>query len=175
MRNKLTQKLMSLSSEEKAKIELQLYHNLFNSTYWSEAEVIAVTISQGYEWDTKPIIEAAKKQGKKVVVPKCFPEDSKLVFYYFETYEQLEKVYFDLLEPNPAVSVQVESSKIDLIIVPGLLFDQMNYRIGHGGGYYDRFLSNYSGKTIALAWNEQIIKSIYPETFDVPVDHIIMN
>lgn len=175
MRNEIKQKLMGLSSEEKIKIELELYQNLFSSTYWMQAEVIGVTISQGNEWETRPIIEAGKKQGKKIVVPKCFPNESKLLFYHLESFEQLEKVYFGLLEPNPAVSIQIESNKIDLIIVPGLLFDHFNYRIGHGGGYYDRFLAEYTGNTIALAWKEQIIKSICPESFDVPVNRIITN
>lgn len=175
MRNDIKQKLIGLSSEEKTKIESQIYHNLFSSKYWMQAEVIGVTISQGNEWETRPIIETGKKHGKKIVVPKCFPNESKLLFYYLESFQQLEKVYFGLLEPNPAVSMQVESNNIDLIIVPGLLFDQLNYRIGHGGGYYDRFLADYTGKTLALAWKQQIIESISPESFDVPVNHIITN
>lgn len=174
LRKEMKEKLSGLSKDRKAKVERDLYRQLFQNSYWSDSKVIAVTVSQGFEWETKPIIEAGWKQGKKMVVPKCYPEESKLIFYHFENYQQLEIVYFNLLEPNPSLVSEVVASEIDLIIVPGLVFDLNHYRIGHGGGYYDRYLKNYSGKTISLAWKDQMVKSITPESFDVPIDQLII-
>ena len=66
-------------------------------------------------------------------------------------------------------------SQIDLLIVPGLAYTQAGYRLGFGGGYYDRFLRDYDGKTISLAFNCQMIPQIDLEEHDLPVSKIITN
>ena len=134
LRSKMKMKLSLLSIQEKIDIEKTLYDHLFTSTQWKEADTIATTISKGIEWDTGPIIETAWKQGKQIVLPKCYPEKSALKFYSFTSYEQLESVYYHLLEPAPDQTVMVTPEQIDLVLVPGLVFDQKRFRIGHGGG-----------------------------------------
>ncbi|GGM31546.1 hypothetical protein GCM10011351_17140 [Paraliobacillus quinghaiensis] len=175
LRNKMKKKLSSLSLEEKIEIEKTLYNHLFSSTNWKQADVIATTISKGIEWDTGPIIENAWKQGKQIALPKCYPEKADLKFYTFESYEQLETVYYGLLEPAPDKTVLITPEQIDLVLVPGLVFDQKRFRVGHGGGYYDRFLAHYTGDTMSLASVNQIIDTIPVESFDIPVDQLITN
>ena len=68
----------------------------------------------------------------------------------------------------------MDPSEVDLIIVPGVAFDKCGYRIGYGGGYYDRFLSNLDHVTkISLAFNMQLIDKIPTDHFDIPVNYII--
>ena len=67
----------------------------------------------------------------------------------------------------------VEKKNIDLIVVPGVVFDRQGYRIGFGGGYYDRYLSDFEGKRIALAFDEQVIEAVPRESHDLPV-HILI-
>jgi len=61
------------------------------------------------------------------------------------------------------------------LIVPGLVFNEKGYRIGFGGGFYDRFLADYHGKTVSLAFDFQVMKEIPTESFDLPVQIIITN
>lgn len=175
LRSQIKRKLVELTELKRKSIQVELQQKLMQSLHWKEAKVIGITISVGYEWDTKQLIQEAWHQGKKVVVPKCNPKEKSLTFYQLEAFDQLETVYYQLQEPNPMITRKVSSNEIDLLIVPGLLFDDAHYRIGHGGGYYDRFLESFSGKTVSLAWVEQVIPSIPTEPFDIPVNELIVS
>lgn len=163
----------SLSVETRSNIERRLRENLFSTTAWQKANTIGVTISLGAEWDTSHIIEKGWQLGKKICVPKCYPEEKKLVFYELESFEQLEIGFYNLKEPNVEKTKEVEKDEIELLIVPGVVFDKEGYRIGFGGGYYDRFLVDFSNKTISLAWSGQVVASLPIEEHDIAVGHVI--
>lgn len=165
--------LKELSIDQRSDIEKLLQHHLLSSEIWKNSKMIGITMSQDFEWDTKPIIEAAWNESKSICVPKCYPKQNKLKFYEIESFVQLEKNFYDLLEPNPNQTRYIKQNLIDLLIVPGLLFDKRGFRIGFGGGYYDRFLVNYNNTTVSLASSKQLVKKIPSEKFDIPVQHII--
>ncbi|WP_339231120.1 5-formyltetrahydrofolate cyclo-ligase [Oceanobacillus sp. FSL K6-2867] len=173
LRKETINRLKSLSIDEKRKIEVKLMGKLLSSELWKYADTIGLTISQDFEWATGPIIEAGWKQNKKIVVPKCIPNEKQLHFYAINSFEQLESVYFNLLEPIPETKRFVAKKDIDLLIVPGLLFDKHGYRIGFGGGYYDRFLVDFSQKTASLCSFKQLVDRVPREKYDLPVHNII--
>ena len=83
--------------------------------------------------------------------------------------ENFEKSKFGILEPtSKAVSVQC----LDLVIVPALMCDKFGYRLGYGGGYYDRFLKVCSAKTLAVIPKNLIIEKLPHDEFDVPINYI---
>lgn len=151
----------------------RIYEQLFAQEEWLNAKTVALTISRGREINTHPILERTWRDGKRVVVPKCLPKTKGLQFRTLTSYDELEEVYFGLKEPIVEQTPKVESEAIDLIIVPGLLYDKKGYRIGFGGGYYDRFLANFQGHTVSLALNEQMKTELPHEPFDIPVHKII--
>lgn len=169
--------------ETLSKITKPLYedfsYNIANTLYvqpdWKEAQVIGITISKQPEVDTYQIIRKAWELGKQVVVPKCYPNEKKLSFRTLTAFSQLESVFYGLLEPIEAETMEVEPNQIDLLIVPGLAYTREGFRLGFGGGYYDRFLKYYSGKTISIAFNSQIIPHFLVEDHDIPVLNIITN
>ncbi|AXI08567.1 5-formyltetrahydrofolate cyclo-ligase [Oceanobacillus sp. 143] len=173
LRKEMISKLENLAVEKKQEIEAQLAENLFQSEAWQGAKSIGITISQGMEWNTQPIIEKAWEQEKVVYVPKCLPKEKKLVFYRFQSYDELEIVYYNLQEPKANETLRVEKEQIDLLLVPGLIFDERGYRIGFGGGYYDRFLTDFPNQTISLAAAFQLINQVPKEVYDIPVEQII--
>lgn len=140
-----------------------------------EASVVGITISSFPEVNTKGVIHRLWDMGKTVVVPKCSPKGRSMTFYIIENFEQLEKVYMQLLEPNPLKTKSVNVKDIDLLVVPGIIYSRLGYRIGYGGGYYDRFLTNYLGRTTSLAFDCQLSNDVPIENFDIPVDQIITN
>ncbi|MBA4601757.1 5-formyltetrahydrofolate cyclo-ligase [Thermoactinomyces sp. AMNI-1] len=173
LRKSMTDFLKGLSEREKREVEKKLLKNLLSSSLWNDAKTIGVTVSRGFEWNTMPIIESGWEQGKTICVPKCVPKEKKLVFYELSDFGQLEKSYYNLLEPKTEKTRKVEKSKIDLLIVPGLVFDHHGYRIGFGGGYYDRFLADFPNKTLSLAHTSQIREDLPIDSHDIPVQHLI--
>ncbi len=173
LRNDMIDLLKNISEQEKVKIEKQLSEQLLNSSMWNEADVIGITVSQGFEWSTKSIIEFGWQQGKTIAVPKCIPSDKRMIFYQLDHFGQLESKYYNLLEPKPEETKEVPKSEIELLIVPGLLYDHRGYRIGFGGGYYDRFLTDYQNNTVSLVYSRQLFESLPTDPFDIPVQHII--
>lgn len=174
LRIEYLEKFNQLSNNKRAAINQKLQNKLFNHVMWLNAETIGITVSQGHEWDTKSIIEKAWTQNKKVVVPKCEPTLKQMTFYEINDFSDLAVQFYNLLEPIVEKTTPIAKDEMDLLIVPGLIFDQENYRIGHGGGYYDRFLADFKQYTMSLVWRGQMIDAIGKEPFDQPVNELII-
>ena len=93
-------------------------------------------------------------------------------FRLITSFSSLEAVYIDLLEPIVLETEAVTPEDIDLQIVPGVVFSNDGYRIGFGGGYYDRYIKNYSGVAISIAFESQIGHAVPIENHDISVDKI---
>lgn len=171
-RRLMINELKKLSMPEYEQFSYEISKNLFKDECWQKAKVIGVTISKSPEVDTFQIIRRAWEEGKKVVSPKCHPKNKQMTFHELTKFTQLESVYYGLWEPIDKLTVKVLPEAIDLLIVPGLLFNNQGYRIGFGGGYYDRFLANYRGNTASLAFPSQLKDEFPVEEHDIPVQQI---
>lgn len=166
-------RLQSLDKAKKKQESARLYNQLFSSSEWENSSVIATTMSGGIEVDTTPVIKQATLESKTIVIPKTLP-NWQMEFQILDFQTQLVKSKFDVLEPENGITVSKDS--IDLILVPGLGFaDAGNFRLGFGGGYYDRFLDDYSGKTISLVLSVQHFEQPgWPvESHDIPIQTLI--
>lgn len=173
LRDIAKEKLTGLDASQRKEVQEKLISNLTSSEQWKQANTIGVTVSGGFEWDTEPIIQKGWAEGKTVVVPKCFPKERRLDFYKLESFEQLEESFFNLREPNPEVTTKIDKQAINLLIVPGLLYDKRGYRIGFGGGYYDRFLADFLNHTVSILYSEQLLEDIPNESYDIAVQQLI--
>ena len=151
----------------------QIAKSLYGTDEWKKAAVIGITVSHFPEVDTWQIIRKGWEEGKKMVIPKCIPASKEMMFRSISSFNQLESVYFGLFEPMEEETEAITRDAIDTLIVPGLAYDREGYRIGFGGGYYDRFLMDLKAKTISLAFQKQIESSLPRETYDIPVGKII--
>lgn len=158
---------------ERQTIEAAMYQSLFSSDEWKKAKIIGVTLSQEHEWSTEPIIQEGWKAGKTIAAPRCLPKEKQLEFYQLDNYDQLERVYFGLREPKRDTKRFVEKNAIDLLLVPGLMFDAKGYRIGYGGGYYDRFIEGFRGKTMMIASEKQRVEILPVEEYDQRVEYVL--
>lgn len=162
-------------------MEKELFHEkcvrirdrLFSCDLWRQARTVAVTLSVGREIETTAIIMKAWAERKQVAAPKCEPVDRRLTFHKLESFDQLEIGFCGLMEPDPSKAEKMGKDNLDLLIVPGVVFDQRGYRIGYGGGYYDRFLKNYYGRTVSLLFENQLIAHVPEESHDRRVDMLI--
>lgn len=176
IRKDIKEKLQAIQKDLYKKWSSDIAANLFNTNDWKQADTIAITISRGIEVDTRAIIEKGWEEGKRIVVPKCEPVTKDMTFRVLESFDQLEVVYYGLEEPKENETKAILAGAINLMIVPGLAYNRNGYRIGFGGGYYDRFLCNFSGKTASLAFEEvQLVEELPIEEHDIPVNMIITN
>jgi 5-formyltetrahydrofolate cyclo-ligase len=175
LRKAMQLRLRQLNAQTHQNWSNQIRKLLFQHPKWRNAKTVGVTISYGKEIDTRVIIEQAWAEGKRVVVPKCDHDSKQMTFYMILSYNQLEEGYKGILEPIEAVTTAVKAEKIDLLLVPGLVFDMNGYRIGYGGGFYDRYMEHYNGFSLSLAFTCQVLREIPIDTFDQPVQGIITN
>ncbi|WP_247235794.1 5-formyltetrahydrofolate cyclo-ligase [Telluribacter sp. SYSU D00476] len=94
------------------------------------------------EIDTVLIGEAVKAQFPEIqlVVPRVVPGTRLMEHYLFTPDTPLLTNRWGIPEPDPHLAQPVDPELLDVVIVPLLVFDQLGYRVGYGGGYYDRFL-----------------------------------
>ncbi|OCA86394.1 5-formyltetrahydrofolate cyclo-ligase [Pradoshia sp. D12] len=164
--------LAEFPSYERDTYTSKIVEYLFSHDIWKNAKTIGITISRHPEIETKEIIERAWKEKKNIVIPKCYPHTKHMEFYDYRPNTILESVYSGLKEPRPDKTQKIESDQIDIMVVPGLLFSTTGYRIGFGGGYYDRYLASFYGIKLSLAFMMQIRDDIHTEEFDIPVDYL---
>ncbi|WP_347862749.1 5-formyltetrahydrofolate cyclo-ligase [Salimicrobium sp. PL1-032A] len=162
-----------LNKDERVQIEESQREGVLRTEQWKEAATIAITMSKHPEWSTYSYLEAAWQEGKRVAVPKVEPSSKKMEFYDVRRYGDLQEGYKGIMEPDSNACFSICKSEIDLIFVPGLLFDEKGYRIGFGGGFYDRYLVDFSGNTISVTSEFQVKSSIPVEPHDIPVETLI--
>ena len=162
--------MKELPQSVKAEADSQLTQRFIQLPAFQEAQTLATYLSMGHEFSTASLIQAALQSGKRVCVPRTYPQ-GRMEFVEYDR-NILEKTRFGLLEPNETGKV-VDQSEIDLIHVPGVVFQSKGYRIGYGGGYYDRYLADFTGKTVSTIYSIQQ-GEFQPNAFDVAVQEVLV-
>jgi len=126
------------------------------------------------EVKTGELIQRTMKMGKKVTVPATDPENIRLTPSLLLAFpEDLKPGSWGILEPAPDCFRPVKPGEIDIIIVPGVAFDEKGNRIGYGKGFYDRFLNETNAFSIAPVFEMQIRPAFSPGAHDRPVDCLV--
>ena len=161
--------MKKLSGKEKEQADSWLTQRLLSSAAYQNAQVIATYLSMPHEVSTAAFIKQAQLDGKRVLVPKTYGQGRMVFVDYDES--RLQKSSFDLMEPMSEEAV--EKSKIDLIHVPGVVFNSQGFRIGYGGGYYDRYLADFAGASISTIYAAQQA-DFTPAQHDVAVKELLI-
>ncbi|MEM6779672.1 MAG: 5-formyltetrahydrofolate cyclo-ligase [Planctomycetota bacterium] len=114
---------------------------------------------------------------KTIVIPFCV--DGELELFHLQSMDELEDGMYGILEPKSDLrelpSKRVPVDGLDLILVPGVAFDSLGGRTGHGKGYYDKLLQNArpDAPLVALAFDCQIFDEIPMQTHDIFMDLVV--
>ncbi|GAF65910.1 5-formyltetrahydrofolate cyclo-ligase [Bacillus sp. TS-2] len=173
IREQIKSKLSLLESEKRTSYNQGILQQLQQLDEWKSANTIATPLSFRDEVDTYELVAKAWEQNKTIAIPKTDFSTKEMSFHVITSIKELEYTKFGLLEPR-SEEYRVIPSEIDLMIVPGLAFSKENgTRLGYGGGFYDRYLNDYTGPKISLAFPFQVIPTVPSEKHDVKVDKII--
>ncbi|NQS88921.1 5-formyltetrahydrofolate cyclo-ligase [Patescibacteria group bacterium] len=147
----------------------------FDFPFFQRANLILFYLSLPNEVQTERLIKDTFRMGKRVAVPLVKKEKREIVPCELNNYnKELEDGPWGILQPKAGCK-QVDIKEIDLVVVPGVAFDEKGHRLGFGAGFYDRFLKLLSSTTkiVSLSFEVQVVKKIPSLSHDVPVEYII--
>ncbi len=146
----------------------------FDTQEYKNAERIFTYINIKSEFAASIVAERAFSDGKEVFVPVMTGVPHEMVFVRIKELSELKENKRGILEPKLDFKKVLPSNEKTIIIVPALAFDKRGFRLGYGGGFYDKYLSeNKSLKNIGLAFDFQIADELLCDENDVAVDMII--
>jgi 5-formyltetrahydrofolate cyclo-ligase len=148
--------------------------SLFSLPEFQAARTVMFFVTFGSEIDTLPMIEQALAEGKQVLAPRADPRTRRLLpCRVRDPVQDLAPGAHNIREPKascPATALD----QIEVVIVPAAVWGEDGYRIGYGGGYYDRFLKKVPGATkIGLGLEAQVVPSVPHGEHDLPVDVLV--
>lgn len=170
LRKQVAEARDGLSLEERRTKSGEIGSRLFRLPEFIAASTILFFASFRSEVDTVPMIRQALAEGKRVVLPKVKGKDLAL-FEIKEFDKDVSAGAWGILEPHETDPVALES--VDLIIVPGLAFDERGNRLGYGAGFYDKLLASFAKTTVALAFEVQVVPEVPAAKHDVPIKKIM--
>ncbi len=175
LRQQFLQKRDSLNLLDAQAKSHEITQRLLLLSEYQEAQDILVYLAFKNEISTKVIIIDAWQKNKRILIPVCQPSDKSLLLSELHSFGELTSGTWNIPEPKKEYLRPIDPQKVDLAIIPGLAFDFSGYRLGYGGGYYDRFLPKLLATCpkIALAYDFSLAEFLPHETHDIPVDCIV--
>lgn len=172
LRCRVREELSALSPEELVQSDSALFARFLALPQVEEAEAIfAFRGVPGKEPDTARLIGELVRRGKTVGLPRMLP-GRRMEVRRFDPDRPLVTAAFGIAEPGEDCPL-LERKAIDLALVPAMCYDRRGYRLGFGGGYYDRWLEGFSGFTVGLC-REAVLRDRVPiEAHDARVDLLL--
>ena len=136
------------------------------------ADTVMVFYGTGREPDTVPLIRALLERGKRVALPVVLPHRGMEARQVLDI-DQLVPNRIGIPEPDESCPV-VGKDEIGVVLVPHLMVDREGYRLGFGGGYYDRWLADFPGFTVCVCRPGRRAERIPREEFDIPVKLVLI-
>jgi 5-formyltetrahydrofolate cyclo-ligase len=138
------------------------------------ASTLMVYLAFGSEVLLDGLILWGWREGKRIAVPLCRRESRELIACRIDRFDELEIGHYGIREPKEDLIRPVPREEIEAVVVPAVAFDRRGYRVGYGGGYYDRFLPGAQrAARIGTAFAHQIVAEIAADRHDVPMDRIV--
>lgn len=171
LRASLLRRRKAVYQKNGRKINQEITSRLLAHPFYRQAEKLFIYLSVRDEADTFAIIENALQCGKEVYVPVCNTDTHTMQCVQLADMSALVPGKYNIPEPKRPHRT-AEKNSIGLCIVPGLAFDTDGFRMGYGGGYYDRFLGGYGGVSFGLCYDECMVPHLPREATDMHVDGI---
>ena len=161
----------ALPPDERERASRAIADSLLSLPDVASISTAMVFASFGTEVDTVPIVEGLLDRGVRVALPRV--ERTELLPIAYLLGDPLVEAAFGM--PEPSGDAAVPPPEIDLAVTPGLAFDRSGYRVGYGGGFYDRFFA--AGRPdlvkVGVCFAVQLVDAVPHGAFDVAVDAIV--
>ena len=176
LRTTLMRRLRQQKEDQRRRRSEAIRRKVFRLTAFRRARTVCCYVALPYEVQTWGMIEAMLSKGKRVVVPVTHPRSKRLrLSEVRDPSSDLAPGAFGVWEPRPAALRPVAARELDLVLVPGVAFDRRGHRLGHGHGYFDRFLARLprSASTVGLAFRFQLLDRLPTASHDLAVQTVL--
>jgi len=176
LRREMRARLREMDPATHAEASLVICQVAANLPAFLKSRCVALFAPLPSEPDIHPLIEEAWAQGKRVVLPLMIKHGSIPELDWHEVTSWDDVVIlgpFGLREPDPLRCPRVPQAELDCVFVPGLAFDHEGFRLGRGGGFYDRFLSTATMPSIGLFFQRQKVERVPREAHDQRLRSVI--
>ena len=166
----------SMTPEQKTDWDAAIVAHIIDHPIYKQASTLLAYMTTPGEINTLPLIEHAWSQGKQVALPHCLPDAKGVMeFYLVGKGDQLIPGIHRSLEPDPSRQQKLTDFTGGLCLVPGYSFDAGGFRLGYGGGYYDRFLSGpfSTGQTLGACYSICTAKELPRGKYDRPCEYVV--
>lgn len=171
LRAQIRAQLSELPSEHRTAEDEALFSAFLSLPEVARAQTLFLFCGTGTEPDTSRLFAPLWAQGKRIVLPRMLPGRKMEIRQYLPDCP-LVRHPFGILEPGMDCPL-VERGEIELVLVPALCYDRKGFRLGMGGGYYDRWLTGYHGPTVGLCREALLLDTLPTESHDCPVNVVI--
>ena len=161
----------AMSDGEKRAADALIIENIISSNAYKNANVIFAFVGMAHEIDTTALLQDILANGKRLCVPLCVGSGIMEVKEIFSL-KELHRGAYGILEPS-AECRSVSLDEIDLVILPCVSCSHDGRRLGHGGGYYDRFMAQYRGRAILICREALTRENIPTEPHDISCQTVI--
>ena len=186
LRKLIRQKAAALDPAEKERSSRRIADSVLSSSLWRRAGSVFCYVSVGSEPDTRELLERALAEGKRLYVPKCLPGPERIMLAVrISSTKELVPGTLGIPEPGPDRPWETaDARELDLLLIPCVTADRAGNRLGHGAGYYDRFLAPLCRNdssirpvglfpvTVCLCHAALLTGHVPAEPPDVPMDHV---
>ncbi len=171
IRQKMLYLRNGLSPEEHAQRSAAVVHQLWNALREAEIKTVHTFLPIRSEINILPLVERLLEEQITVIIPKTLPHQT-LKHLQLSSLSSLVKGKYGTQFPTPEVEYK---GVLDAIIVPGLAFSKEGYRLGYGGGYYDRFLAQHPhALQIGVGFWFQRLPDVPIESHDAKLSQVIV-
>ena len=175
IREEYKERRRSMAPEEKFRRDEAICKAASGLVSFRYADYVLLYAATADEIDVSAIAKAAYERGKKVLFPRCDRKTHTMTYHEVASLDELQDDGMGGLEPpegNPVYDAENDKAGA-VCFVPGLVYDKAGYRLGYGKGFYDRYLSGFSGCTIGVVYSDYILPEVPRGRFDVTVDILL--
>lgn len=162
-----------IAKEQRENWDAAMYSYILSSSFFLKAKSIFTYVSMKEEPNTGEIIETAWSMGKKVFVPSCIPgKERRMEAVEISSWEELSPGTMGILEPEKSAEGRKER-RFSLMLIPCVMADKRGGRLGHGAGYYDRFLASAEGLKLCLCYEAFLYSKVPMDEKDIFMDYVL--
>jgi 5-formyltetrahydrofolate cyclo-ligase len=175
IRSDMRTRLATLTADQRAEWSTASCARLIRSVAFARASRVMLYMPMRSEVDVISVALEAFRLGKSVCVPRVDGSRKTMNAVEITSFDDESMDSDSLGVRAPKVGQEIPHEEIDLVIVPGVAFDMHGFRLGRGGGFYDRYLARFSRNTatIGVCFDIQFVEEIPTEPTDIAVHAVV--